>query len=64
MLSLLWYCIDMTIVRIISALFPLLQDNLVEIMVEEGRQVISVVITNSIIVTVRMFQNVSWCAQL
>ena len=63
MLSLLWYCIYMTIVRIISALFPL-QDNLVEDMVEEGRQVISVVITNSIIVTVRMFQNVSWCAQL
>ena len=44
----------MTIVRVISALFPL-QDNLVEDMVEEGRQVISVVITNSIIVTVRMF---------
>ena len=63
MLSLLWYCIYMTIVRVISALFPL-QDNLVEDMVEEGRQVISVVITNSIIVTVRMFQNVSWCAQL
>ena len=54
MLSLLWSCIDMTIVRVISALFPL-QDNLVEDMVEEGRQVISVVITNSIIVTVRMF---------
>ena len=34
MLSLLWYCIFMTIVRVISALFPL-QDNLLEDMVEE-----------------------------